>query len=64
MLAFLGARVLGAFGLLDILSGLLLVVGVLGTVAAALIGFGAVLMTRGGRRPAYGSAAGYWGEEN
>ena len=64
MLAFLGARVLGAFGLLDILSGLLLVVGVLGTVAAALIGFGAVLMTHGGRRPAYGSAAGYWGEEN
>ncbi len=48
---YLGAHLLGMVGLLDPFSVLLKVSGVMFTVFAAAVGFGAVLLTRGGRKP-------------
>ena len=63
MLAFVAARVLGVLSLLGWVSPLLTVLGVLATVAAALVGFGAVLLSRGGTRPEYAvGTARYWGD--
>jgi hypothetical protein len=50
---FLAAHVLGMVPFFGFLKGLLVAVGVMATVAASLIGFGAVLLTRAGRRPEY-----------
>jgi len=52
--AFVAADMLGLFGsILGLLEGLLVFTGVTVTVAASLIGFGSVLITRGGRHPEY-----------
>ena len=48
---YLGAHLLGMVGLLDPFSVLLKISGVMFTVFAAAVGFGAVLLTRGGRKP-------------
>jgi hypothetical protein len=53
MAFFLAAHVLGIVPFFGFLKGLLISVGVMATVAASLIGFGAVLLTRAGRRPEY-----------
>lgn len=53
MAFFLAAHVLGIVPFFGFLKGLLVSVGVMATVAASLIGFGAVLLTRAGRRPEY-----------
>lgn len=54
MAAFVLANVVRLGGpWLGFLRGLLVTVGILVTAGAALIGFGAVLITRGGRRPEY-----------
>ena len=50
---FLAAHVLGIVPFFGFLEGLLVSLGVMATVAASLIGFGAVLLTRAGRRPEY-----------
>lgn len=42
---------------LDFVEGLFIAVGSVAGVVAVVVGFGAVLITRGGRRPAYGPAA-------
>ena len=61
MLGFLASRLLSMFGLLGWLSVLLLVLGILATSAAALIGFGAVLLSRAGTRPEYAGGGGrFW----
>jgi hypothetical protein len=41
---------------------LLAVLGGMVTLAALMIGFGAVLLTRGGRQPAYADGGGYWSD--
>jgi hypothetical protein len=61
LLAFVAARVLDAVGLLGWMSVLLTVLGILATAAAALIGFGAVLLSRAGTRTAYAGGGRYWG---
>jgi hypothetical protein len=61
MLAFVAARMLDAVGLLGWMSVLLTVLGILATAAAALIGFGAVLLSRAGTRTAYAGGGRYWG---
>jgi hypothetical protein len=48
---FLGAHVVGIVPFFGFLKGLLISVGVMATVAASLVGFGAVLLTRAGRNP-------------
>ncbi len=53
MAAFLAAHVLGIVPFFGFLKGLLMSVGVMATWAASLVGFGAVLLTRAGRRPEY-----------
>lgn len=53
LLAFMVGHVTSILPFLDFLSGLLFTVGVIVTAVAILIGFGAVLLTRGGRRPEY-----------
>ena len=50
---FVAANVLGMVPFFGFFKGLLAVVGVMATVVASLIGFGAVLLTRAGRRPEY-----------
>lgn len=50
LLAFMVGHVISIAPFLDFLSGLLFAVGVMVTIAAVLIGFGAVLLTRGGRK--------------
>lgn len=57
ILAFAAANVAQMAGpWLSFLQGLLTAVGTLATMAALVIGFGAVLLTRGGRRPTYAGA--------
>ncbi|MGD2069062.1 MAG: hypothetical protein PVI57_10350 [Gemmatimonadota bacterium] len=57
--AFLFANVVTLFGpMLSFLRGLLVAAGVVMTVGASLVGFGAVLLTRAGRRPEYWGGAG------
>jgi hypothetical protein len=53
MLAFLAAHVISIVPFFGFLSGLLVFVGVVVTFAAVQVGFGAVLLTRGGRRREY-----------
>ena len=54
MLAFMLSNVLEMAGpWTGVFQGILIFLGVVGTLAAALVGFGAVLLTRGGRRPEY-----------
>lgn len=53
MLAFLAAHVVSIVPFFGFLSGLLVFVGVVVTFAAVQVGFGAVLLTRGGRRREY-----------
>jgi len=60
-LAFLGSNLFQMIGFLGFVSVLLAVFGGLVTAAAVLIGFGAVLLTRGGRRPAYADGS-YWSD--
>jgi hypothetical protein len=48
---FIAAHVLGIVPFFGFLKGLLMSVGVMAAVAASLVGFGAVLLTRAGRRP-------------
>lgn len=55
------AHVIELFGFLRFVSVLLHVLGAILTCVVALIGFGAVLLTRGGRRPAYADASS-WGD--
>lgn len=50
LLAFMLGHVISIAPFLDVLSGLLFAVGVMVTIVAVLIGFGAVLLTRGGRK--------------
>ena len=51
--AFVVGHVVSIAPFLGFFSGLLFVIGVIVTVLAAQIGFGAVLLTRGGRRREY-----------
>jgi hypothetical protein len=51
--AFIAANVVSIVPFFGFLEGLLIFVGVLASVAAVLIGFGAVLLTRAGTRPEY-----------
>ena len=53
MLAFMAANVIGIAPFLGFISGLLVFVGVVVTFLAIEIGFGAVLLTRAGRRREY-----------
>ena len=53
MLAFIAANVVSVAPFLDFVSGLLAVAGVVITVVAVQVGFGAVLLTRAGRRREY-----------
>lgn len=54
MLAFILSNVLEMAGpWTTVFQGILIFLGVVGSLAAALMGFGAVLLTRGGRRPEY-----------
>ena len=53
LLAFMAGHVISIAPFLDFLSGLLFAVGVVITIVAVQIGFGAVLLTRGGRRQEY-----------
>lgn len=53
LLAFMVGHLVSIAPFLDFLSGLLFAAGVIITVVAVQIGFGAVLLTRGGRRPEY-----------
>ena len=65
MLASVASHVIELVGFLGFVSGLLAATGVLVSLAAALVGLGAVLLTRGGRHAAYaGAAAGErWGDD-
>jgi hypothetical protein len=56
MLAFIAAHVVSILPFLDFVSGLLAAAGIVITVIAIQIGFGAVLLTRAGRRREYTSA--------
>jgi hypothetical protein len=60
-MAFVFSNLIQMFGFLGVLSVLLAVFGGLVTGAAVLVGFGAVLLTRGGRQPAYADG-GYWSD--
>ncbi len=53
MASFIAANVFSMLPFFGFLEGLLIFVGVLITIAAVLIGFGAVLLTRAGTRPEY-----------
>ena len=53
MVAFLAAHVVSILPFFGFLSGLLTFIGVIVTLAAVQVGFGAVLLTRGGRRREY-----------
>jgi len=57
MAAFIAANVFSMVPFFGFLEGLLVFVGVMITIAAVLIGFGAVLLTRAGTRPEYHPAA-------
>lgn len=50
---FMAANVLGIVPFFGFFKGLLTFAGVMATLAAAFVGFGAVLLTRAGRRPEY-----------
>ena len=51
---FMAANVIGVFGSwFDVFEGLLMSVGCMAVTAAAVVGFGAVLLTRGGRQEVY-----------
>lgn len=56
MLAFITAHIVSILPFLDFFSGLLAAAGIVITVIAIQIGFGAVLLTRAGRRREYTSA--------
>lgn len=56
-LAFVAASLISIVPFLGVLEGLLITAGVAATAFAVLIGFGAFILTRGGRRPEY------WSEE-
>ncbi|MDX1646101.1 MAG: hypothetical protein R3304_03060 [Longimicrobiales bacterium] len=56
LLAFIAGHVISIAPFLDFLAGLLFAVGIIVTIVAVQIGFGAVLLTRGGRRPEYRGA--------
>jgi hypothetical protein len=53
MAFFLAGHVLGMLPLFGFFKGLLVAAGVMASVAAVTVGFGAVLLTRAGRRPEY-----------
>lgn len=53
MAAFIAANVFSMLPFFGFLEGLLVFVGVMITIAATMIGFGAVLLTRAGTRPEY-----------
>lgn len=64
MLAQLASDLIGAVGFLRFASLLLALLGGLITVAAVLVGFGALLLTRGGRRPEFAGGGGtYWDDD-
>jgi len=54
-LAFIASHVISMAPFLGVLSGLLFAMGVVVTIIAAQVGFGAVLLTRAGRRREYSS---------
>jgi hypothetical protein len=62
MMWFVASNVIQFVGFLGFVSVLLAVFGGLVTTAAVLIGFGAVLLTRGGRQPAYAGGGSYWND--
>lgn len=53
LMAFIASHVISIAPFLGLLSGLLFALGVIVTIIAAEVGFGAVLLTRAGRRPEY-----------
>ncbi len=55
MAAFIAAHLVSAVPFLGILEGLLVTAGVVATIFAMLVGFGAVILTRAGRRPEFWS---------
>jgi hypothetical protein len=57
---FVASNLIQMVGFLGFVSALLAVFGGMITAAAVFVGFGAVLLTRGGRRPAYADAGTYW----
>ena len=62
MLAFVASDVIQVVGFLRFLSALLAGFGVMVSAAALLVGFGSILLTRGGLGPEYaGSGTSYWG---
>ena len=62
MLAFVASDAIQLVGFLRFISVLLASCGVMVSVAALLVGFGAILLTRGGRRAEYaGGGTSYWG---
>jgi hypothetical protein len=56
-MAFIAANLISIVPFLGVLEGLLIAAGVAATVFAILVGFGAFILTRGGRRPEF------WGED-
>ena len=63
MLAFVASDAIQLVGFLRFISVLLASCGVMVSVAAVLVGFGAILLTRGGRSAEYAGGGGtsYWG---
>ena len=63
MLSFVASDVIQMVGFLDFVSVLLASFGVMVSAAAVLVGFGSILLTRGGRSAEYagGGGASYWG---
>ncbi len=63
MLAFVASDAIQLVGFLRFISVLLASCGVMVSVAAVLVGFGAILLTRGGRSAEYAGSGGasYWG---
>ena len=60
---FVAANAVQLLGFLGFVSVLLTIFGCMVTAAAVLVGFGAVLLTRGGRRPDYPAEGGaFWGD--
>ena len=57
---FVASNLIQIVGFLGFVSVLLAVFGGLVTAAAVLIGFGAVLLTRGGQQAAYAGGGSYW----
>ena len=67
MLAFVASNAIETLGFFGFASGLLMAFAVVTTVAALLVGFGAVLLTRGGRRSRYADArygSGPWDDDD